>query len=191
MTPRQGGPPAALPIALAALVALVLGAIAGAGIQRASEGRTSPPSASLPAGFPGGDSRYLEGVGVAELRQRLQKVGYQCETASPPQEGGATRRLHCADARHLTFVDIDSDDDSHVRQLQSTCHAPPLAPADFCKNLSTSTAGAAFPAQSELVAQARTWATENWKSDSRTTIAGVTLVAALEPGSMMTAARAG
>jgi len=178
-------------VAIAALlVGGLAGAAAGAGAGVAGSkphGPTAPPT--FAADFPNARQRYLPGVTVSAIAQTWLKEGnsWTCEPddshAGPTS--GAKQRLECTapgDLKYDVGVDIEYDDETHLRAVDADC-SPILRPGNtYCRSLFANLGDALLAAsQPDLRKQAQDWAGQNADSDNSTVIGGVRLSVKLTP----------
>lgn len=168
-------------LALGACPGGIVGAVAGVtGVE--PTGPTAPPS--IAAEFPNGDQRYLPGVTVAALAEDWLKSNnsYTCAPAEKVVLSGAKKRLECegpGDMSSDVSVDIEYDDDTHVRHVRAVCRFDPGA--NYCKSLFSVLGFEIFRSKPDLQKQAQDWGAKNVDSDNVTTIGGITLVVSLSP----------
>lgn len=186
--PRRGLPGPLL-VALVAIAALVVGAVAGAGIGAATSQRpTSRALPKVPSGFPNVSQNVLPGVTVPIVRgwmEKAQKYPWPCQPdANLHPHSGAKQLLSC-DAPNQYPADaytiLEFNDDTHVWLVKGNCHAYPSASKDWCSTYFGNLADALFVKQSSLRQQAMDWAKQNGDSDSSTDIGGIHLEITLSP----------
>jgi hypothetical protein len=180
-------------IALVATGALVAGGLVGGGVGAAAalasaepHGPGAPPPV---AGLPNGNQRYLPGVKVSAISDGWlkQKNKWTCEPDDSKHSpaSGAKNQLDCTapgDSSYLFNVEIEYDDETHVRAVDADC-APVIKPGNpYCTstfgNLAELIVSFSHP---DLQKQAQDWGNQNADSDNSTTIGGVRLTVTLDP----------
>jgi len=190
---RSSGPGKALlvlavvvPLVLCGLVGAVSGGVTGT-LTTSPEGPSGVPS--IDADFPNADRRYLPGVKVAIVVEDWMKKAnsYTCAPPEPPGRtlSEAKQRLECeapGDLKYDLSVDIEFDDETHVRYVRADCDFKPGAKA--CSSLFATMADALLSENAELRKQAFDWAEKNADTDNVTAIGGIRFSVSLEPHSI-------
>jgi hypothetical protein len=176
------------PIRTITIGALLIGGLLGAGVGTGTglavpqpHGPSAPPA--FGAGFPNGDQRFLPGVTVSLIATKwLERDNkWTCEENNKPQFG-AVHQLDCTapgNQKYDVNVDIDYDDETHVRAVSASCSYRPGAEA--CRSLFANVANIVLYSQADLRKQGEDWASKNVDTDNDTVIGGVRLDAKLEP----------
>ncbi|NBE79570.1 hypothetical protein [Micromonospora rubida] len=197
--PPPGGPgrspaPGKALLVLAVVAPLVLCGLVGVlsgGIVATSTTDPVGPSAlpSTDADFPSVDRRYLPGVKVATVVEDwLKKTNsYTCTPPERPSRtlSEAPQRQGCTAPGNLRWklsVDVEFDDETHVRHVRGDCVFKPGA--KVCASLFATMADAVLSGNPELRKQAYEWAEKNAEADNVTTIGGVRFTIKLEPRSI-------
>ncbi|WP_214416803.1 hypothetical protein [Sphaerisporangium fuscum] len=184
--PRRGVP-AVLLVAVTMLVGLVVGGAGGAAIARSATPPHGPGApGKIPEGFPNGRQIYLPGVTVDFISEEwLKKVNHW--TCAPWTENkphtGAKSWLNCTpkgDLRYEIDVNIEYDDDTHVRMVSADCYH--LGPGTrTCTSLFANLGWEVLHTQPALRKKAQDWGAKHADSDAQLTIGGITLVNRLDP----------
>ena len=194
VVPKRSGPGRVL-LVLAVVLSLVLCGITGAGSGWVTGTLTTNPEllSALPptdADFPTADRRYLPGVKVGVVVEDWMKKAnsYTCAPPDPPGRtlSEAKQRLEClapGDLKWDLTVDIEFDDETHVRYVRADCEFKPGAKA--CSSLFATMADALLSGNAELRKQAFDWAEKNADTDNSTTIGGIRFSVKLEPHSIV------
>ncbi|MBB4958836.1 hypothetical protein [Micromonospora polyrhachis] len=195
MVPKRSSGPGKVLLVLAVVVSLGLCGLVGGGAGWVTGTMTTNPEEltalpSVDADFPTGDRRYLPGVKVATVVEDWMKKAnsYNC---SPPDEPSrtiseASQRLECmapGDLKWDLTVDIEFDDETHVRYVRADCEFKPGSKA--CTSLFATMADALLRDNAELRKQAYEWAEKNAETDNVTAIGGIRFKVSLEPRSIV------
>ncbi|RJL23234.1 hypothetical protein [Bailinhaonella thermotolerans] len=190
--PRPAAPPRP-PARRAGMLAVLLiaggllaGGVAGAAAGFAGTGKSGPAAPGpLPAAFPHGGQRHLPGVTVSHLADRWLKGanGWGCRPWTDTKAiSGARSRLYCTardGSKYDVGVDIEYDDQTHVRRVSAECHLGPGT--RYCTTLFQAMAVEIFTTRPGLRRQAAEWGRANADTDASTTLGGIRLTAELEP----------